>query len=161
MIHRPISKLVSALLAVVALAHLARLLLGTHIEIGSWVVPAWASFAVVVILGGLALALWRESDRFIERRRQPRRRAIHLVSLKQSSAGDSGQVAVILGRTLALSPGGATVETSEPLEVGAEMDLELAVDAQIVEAHGTVVHVDPESEGRYSIGVEFSAEMLD
>ena len=161
MTHRPISKLTSALLALIALAHLARLVLGSRIEIGGWAVPMWASVAAVVLSCGLSAALWRESNGFIERRSQPRRRAIHLVSLRQTGSDEGGQVAVILGRTLALSAGGATVETSEPLEIGTEMDLELAVDAKIVEAHGTVVHVDPDSEGRYSVGVRFSPEMPD
>lgn len=158
MSQRPISKITAVLLALFAMMHLGRLIRGSEVEIDGWLLPMFASLAAVLIGGVLAILLWRESNRFIERRRVPRRRAIHLVSLRQSGEANPDEVAVILGRTLALSPGGATIETNEALEIGTRMDLELAVDAEIVEAHGKVVHVDPDSEGRFEVGVKFDSD---
>lgn len=45
----------------VALAHLARLLAGTQVLIGDYAVPMWPSFLGIVIPGGLAFLLYRES----------------------------------------------------------------------------------------------------
>lgn len=54
--------------ALVAGLHLARIVLGWHVIIGESVVavggtaiPMWASYLGVIIAGGLAVMLWRES----------------------------------------------------------------------------------------------------
>ena len=156
--RRPISGIVAAVMALIALLHLVRFALGSRLEIGGWVVPMWFSVAAAVVFGALAVLLWREASLFVERRHEPRRRAIHLVSLRQSSDEDPEQVPVILGRTLQLNSGGATVEISEPLAIGAEIDVELAVEAEIVESRGTIIHVDQDPEGRYCVGLKFSTD---
>ena len=40
--------------ALVALAHLVRIYFGWPIVIGSWSMPMWASWAALVVAGGLA-----------------------------------------------------------------------------------------------------------
>lgn len=156
--RRPISWIVAVVMALIAFLHAARLVRGTDIEIGGWAVPMVLSGAAVVVFGVLAFLLWREASLFVERRREPRRRAVHLVSLRQAGDRDPAEVPVILGRTLQLNSSGATVEISEPLAIGAEIDVELAVEAEIIEAHGKIIHVDRDPEGRYSVGVKFSSD---
>jgi hypothetical protein len=158
MIRRPISGTVAVLMALIAALHVARLVRGTTVEVGGQAVPMGLSLVAALLFGALAVLLWREASVFVERRREPRRRAVHLISLRQSSAESAAGVPVILGRTLQLNSSGATVETSEPLEIGAEIDVELAVEAEIVAARGTIIHVDQDSEGRYSVGVKFSTD---
>lgn len=156
--RRPISGIVAVLMALIALLHAARFVRGTDIEIGGWMVPMVLSGAAVVVFGVLAFLLWREASFFVERRREPRRRALHLVSLRQAGDTDPAEVPVILGRTLQLNSSGATVETREPLSIGAEIDVELAVEAEIVEVRGKIIHVDRDPEGRYSVGVRFFSD---
>ena len=48
-------------LSLVAVAHLLRLIDGTEIIARGTVVPQWVSVFGVVVPGGLALLLWRES----------------------------------------------------------------------------------------------------
>jgi hypothetical protein len=54
------SKLAAVLLALVAIAHLARLVWQLPITIGRYDVPMWFSVVGVVIPGALAMALYRE-----------------------------------------------------------------------------------------------------
>lgn len=50
-------------LGLVALAHLARLVLGVEVTAGTASVPMWASWVALVFTGGLAFALWQETHR--------------------------------------------------------------------------------------------------
>ena len=65
---KPISKIASILLALVALAHLARVILDIHVEVFSvsiWVgfirIPMWVSIVGIVVPTLLSIGLWRES----------------------------------------------------------------------------------------------------
>ena len=61
--RKPASFLAAMLLAVIALAHLARWVLGWPVQIDGFAVPSWWSAPPVLILGALAAALWRERRR--------------------------------------------------------------------------------------------------
>jgi len=58
---KPFSLVASAVFALVATAHLVRLLLGWDVVIGGVNIPLWVSVAGVILPGGLAVMLWRES----------------------------------------------------------------------------------------------------
>jgi hypothetical protein len=59
--NRPFAFLAVLIFTIVALVHLLRLVLGWEVTIGSVAVPMWASGLGLVIAGGLAVMLWRES----------------------------------------------------------------------------------------------------
>jgi hypothetical protein len=48
-------------LVFVALAHVLRIVFGTVVLVGGAAVPMWASAAAVVVTGGIAFLLWRDS----------------------------------------------------------------------------------------------------
>jgi len=58
---KPASFLATVFLAVVALAHLARLLLRLDVQIGRYPVPPWMSVAAFLFCGVLALLLCQEN----------------------------------------------------------------------------------------------------
>jgi hypothetical protein len=49
--------------ALVALAHLVRIYFGRPIVISSWSIPMWASWAALVVAGGLAYFGWSAARR--------------------------------------------------------------------------------------------------
>lgn len=55
------SLLAVVLLAVVAIAHLLRLLFAVDVVVGGYIVPQWVSVGGVVLPGLIAMLLWRES----------------------------------------------------------------------------------------------------
>jgi len=55
------SMLAMLLLTLVAIAHLARLVLALDITVGEWNVPQWVSVGGVVVPAAIAILLWRES----------------------------------------------------------------------------------------------------
>lgn len=58
---KPFTILAVLFLALVALLHLLRLVLGWEVTFNGAVVPVWLSVAGLVIAGGLAAGLWWES----------------------------------------------------------------------------------------------------
>jgi hypothetical protein len=58
---RPFTLLTVLFLALIAIAHLLRLVLGWQVMLNATVVPMWVSVAGLLIAGGLALSLWWES----------------------------------------------------------------------------------------------------
>ena len=58
---KPASLLAVLVLFLVAVVHLARLVLGTEVTVGGSVVPMWVSFPGFLVAGGLAVALWLEA----------------------------------------------------------------------------------------------------
>jgi hypothetical protein len=60
---KPFTTLAIAIFALIALAHLYRLVRPFEVVIDGGAVPQWASIAGLVVAGGLALMLWRESRR--------------------------------------------------------------------------------------------------
>jgi hypothetical protein len=58
---KPFTRLAVAIFALIALAHLYRLIRPFELVVGGATVPHWASFVGLVVAGGLAMMLWRES----------------------------------------------------------------------------------------------------
>ena len=58
---KPVASIAVAVFALVALAHLLRMFLGWEVTIGGVVIPQWVSGFALVITGGLAIMLFRES----------------------------------------------------------------------------------------------------
>jgi intracellular septation protein A len=58
---KPFTLVTVAVLALVAIAHLIRLALGWEVTVNELDIPGWASGIAVVVSGGLAFMLWRES----------------------------------------------------------------------------------------------------
>jgi Na+/proline symporter len=58
---KPATMLSVLVLAMVAVGHLLRLVLGVEIRIGGIIVPLWVSVIACVVPAGLAVALWREN----------------------------------------------------------------------------------------------------
>ncbi|HEY7728158.1 MAG TPA: hypothetical protein VID50_06855 [Candidatus Eisenbacteria bacterium] len=59
--RKPAAFLSTVLMALVAIAHLLRLVLRVEVVAGGVVVPLWVSLVGFVVPGALAAALWRES----------------------------------------------------------------------------------------------------
>ena len=53
--------LASIIFAIIAVAHLLRLLFGLAVIVGTMDVPMWPSALVVLVFGGLSLMLWKET----------------------------------------------------------------------------------------------------
>lgn len=60
---KPFTTLAIAIFALIALAHLYRLIRPFEVVVHTCVVPQWASGLGLVVAAGLALMLWRESRR--------------------------------------------------------------------------------------------------
>jgi hypothetical protein len=60
---KPATTIAVAFLALIALAQLTRFLLGWEVTIERVAVPIWFSGLAALIVGGLAVMLWRESRR--------------------------------------------------------------------------------------------------
>lgn len=58
---KPFTMLAVLVFAIVALVHLLRLVFGWEVTINGAVMPVWLSVLGLVIAGGLAVMLWRES----------------------------------------------------------------------------------------------------
>jgi len=60
MMHKPATLLAAVIFALVAIAHLLRLIFGLTVVIAGWSVPMWFSILGFIIPAALALGLWRE-----------------------------------------------------------------------------------------------------
>jgi hypothetical protein len=60
---KPVARLTTIFLALVALAQLLRLVFQVEVIAGGVRIPLWASAVACVVIGGLAILLWRESTR--------------------------------------------------------------------------------------------------
>lgn len=60
---KPFTGLATAVFALIALVHLYRLVRPFAVVVDGAAVPQWASWLGLVVAGGLALMLWRESRR--------------------------------------------------------------------------------------------------
>lgn len=58
---KPFTTIAVGVFALIALLHIFRLALGWEVTIQESVIPLWVSWLGVVIAGGLAVLLWRES----------------------------------------------------------------------------------------------------
>jgi hypothetical protein len=60
---KPFTTFAAILFALIALAHLYRLIFPFPVIVGSCSLPQWVSMAGLIVAGGLAVMLWRESRR--------------------------------------------------------------------------------------------------
>lgn len=60
-----------------------------------------------------------------------------------------------MGRTLNISAVGVKVEAYQHIPPGSRMELEIAVEDQVLSVQGKVVHSTETESGRYSMGIEF------
>jgi hypothetical protein len=60
---KPFTTLAVVLFALMALAHLSRLIWRCEVVVNDMVLPQWASIVGLVVAAGLAVMLWRESRR--------------------------------------------------------------------------------------------------
>jgi hypothetical protein len=58
---KPFATATVIILALVAIVHVVRLLAGWSVSVNGINVPMWVSVIAVVVAGGLAAGLWRES----------------------------------------------------------------------------------------------------
>ena len=58
---RPFTNIAIGIFALVVVLHVLRLIFGWEAVINGMVIPMWASVVGVLIAGGLAVMLWRES----------------------------------------------------------------------------------------------------
>jgi hypothetical protein len=58
---KPFTAATLAILALVAIVHVLRLLLGWSVTINGTDIPMWVSAVAFVITAGLAVGLWRET----------------------------------------------------------------------------------------------------
>ena len=58
---KPATMISTLFLAMVAVGHLLRLVLGVEIRVGGILVPLWVSVIACILPAGLAVGLWRES----------------------------------------------------------------------------------------------------
>jgi hypothetical protein len=60
---KPVARIVTLFLALVALAQFVRLVLQVEVMAGGVRIPLWSSALACVVTGGLAILLWREGHR--------------------------------------------------------------------------------------------------
>ena len=60
---KPFTAIAILLFAIMALAHLYRLVRPFEVVVAGATIPQWVSIVAVIVTGGLALMLWRESKR--------------------------------------------------------------------------------------------------
>ena len=58
---KPATMISTLFLAMVAIGHLLRLVLGVEVIIGGFVIPLWVSVIACVGPAGLAVGVWREN----------------------------------------------------------------------------------------------------
>lgn len=58
---KPFTTIAIVIFSLVAVVHVLRLIFGWEAVINGMAVPLWASVLAIIITGGLAVLLWRES----------------------------------------------------------------------------------------------------
>jgi len=58
---RPFTLIAALIFALMSLIHVYRLFTDFQVVLGSHVIPMWASYVAIVVAGGLAIGLYRES----------------------------------------------------------------------------------------------------
>ena len=91
-----------------------------------------------------------------EKRISRRIRSLNLTSYTPKK-GDQQAYIVSIGRTLDVSEGGVKVETHRKLAEGTELDMDIAIEDEIITARGEVVHTEELKNGLYGTGIRFTS----
>ena len=91
-----------------------------------------------------------------EKRASPRIRSLLLASYVPRK-GEQQEYIISIGRTLDVSEGGAKIETHRQLEKGLQLELEIAVEDQIISAKGEVLYTQELRDGLFGTGISFTA----
>jgi hypothetical protein len=91
-----------------------------------------------------------------EKRASPRIRSLNLTSYVPKK-DEQQEYIISIGRTLDVSEGGAKIETHRKLERGLELELEIAVEDQIISARGEVLYSTELADGLFGTGIRFTA----
>jgi len=61
-----------------------------------------------------------------------------------------------MGRTLNISTAGILLETSEQIPQGKTVDMEIAMENEIINASGTIIHSTKHEDGTFHTGIHFT-----
>ncbi|MBN2126038.1 MAG: PilZ domain-containing protein [Deltaproteobacteria bacterium] len=89
-----------------------------------------------------------------EKRRNPRIDTHNLISYTLLEEGERGMTQG-MGRTLDVSEGGIRLETHVILGTGASISLSIALEDDLIDLQGRIVHCRESGEGRYDCGIRF------
>jgi len=92
----------------------------------------------------------------MEKRASPRIRSLLLASYVPRK-GEQQEYIISIGRTLDVSEGGAKIETHRQLDKGLQLELEIAVEDQIISAKGVVLYSQELRDGLFGTGISFTA----
>jgi hypothetical protein len=92
----------------------------------------------------------------MEKRASPRIRSLLLASYVPRK-GERQEYIISIGRTLDVSEGGAKIETHRQLDKGLQLELEIAVEDQIISARGVVLYSQELGDGLFGTGISFTA----
>lgn len=93
----------------------------------------------------------RQEDK--ETRKHARVEVLYLMSYVSKEDGVQ-QSPVSMGRALDISPAGVRLEVLEPVKVGLQMEIQIAIRETSLPIRGRIVHVK-EEDGKYIVGLEF------
>jgi hypothetical protein len=91
-----------------------------------------------------------------EKRASPRIRSLLLASYVPRK-DEQQEYIISIGRTLDVSEGGAKIETHRQLDKGLQLELEIAVEDQIISAKGVVLYSQELGNGLFGTGISFTA----
>ncbi|MGD8435713.1 MAG: PilZ domain-containing protein [Syntrophobacterales bacterium] len=92
----------------------------------------------------------------MEKRASPRIRSLLLASYVPRK-NEQQEYIISIGRTLDVSEGGAKIETHRQLDKGLQLELEIAVEDQIISAKGVVLYSQELGNGLFGTGISFTA----
>ena len=95
-------------------------------------------------------------DSVREKRASPRIRSLNLTSYVPRK-GEQQEYIISIGRTLDVSEGGAKIETHRQLDKGLQLELEIAVEDQIISARGEVLYSRELGDGLFGTGISFTS----
>jgi hypothetical protein len=97
-----------------------------------------------------------EEENVREKRVSRRIRSLNLASYTPRKA-DRQEYIVSIGRTLDVSEGGVKVETHRQLANGTELEMDIAIEDNIITAKGEVVYTEELKNGLFGTGIRFTA----
>ena len=62
-----------------------------------------------------------------------------------------------MGRTLNISESGILLETSLPIDLNGKLSMEIALEDEVIELKGTVIHAKETEDGKHEIGISFDS----